>query len=64
MSSSNLQGDRSLISIRTFIYSQNRATSSKPQSITLQMQLSFAFQTALGMADLARQRIVHRNLAA
>jgi hypothetical protein len=32
--------------------------------MTLKGQLSLAIQTALGMVELARQRIVHRDLAA
>ena len=44
--------------------SQSRATSKGPQTISLKAQMVCALQTAAGMAALAAQRIVHRDLAA
>ncbi len=43
---------------------QARATAKSPQTIDLKEQLSFAIQIATGMVALAKQRIVHRDLAA
>ena len=43
---------------------QARASGSKQQAIDLPQQLGFAMQIAQGMNQLARQRIVHRDLAA
>jgi hypothetical protein len=43
---------------------QARATAKSPQTIDLKAQLNFAIQIATGMVALAKQRIVHRDLAA
>ena len=48
----------------TVYWLQARATSSKPQTLDAVQQLDFIKQIATGMSQLAKQRIVHRDLAA